>query len=250
MRYKYLRTGQGPVLLLQHGFLSSAAYWHKQIPHLAQNFDVIAPTLPGFAGNSEHTAIDSIGGFSDHLLRLLDEAKVRRFHLLGHSMGGMIAQETALAAGDRVDKLVLYGTGPNGAMPGRFESIITSRQRVIDEGPASTLQRTVSSWFLREAQAADYAESLELANRASLEAILGGYTAMQQWSVEKRLNEIKNKTLILWGETDRTYTREQVELLNSGIAQAKLEVIDQASHNVHLERPSLFNECVMQFLHS
>ncbi|MFT5608628.1 MAG: 2-hydroxy-6-oxonona-2,4-dienedioate hydrolase, partial [Parvicella sp.] len=114
MRFKYLRKGKGPVLVLQHGFLTSATYWHKQFDAFAQHFDVIALTSPGYAGNSEQEVIDSIKGFSEHLLRLVDHANVKRFNLIGHSMGGMIAQETALQAGDRINKLVLYGTGPNG----------------------------------------------------------------------------------------------------------------------------------------
>ncbi len=248
MRYKYLRKGKGPVLVLQHGFLSGAAYWHKQIDYFAQWFDVIALTSPGFAGNSEQDAIDSVLGFSEHLMRLVDHAKVKRFHLMGHSMGGMIAQETAIQAGDRINKLVLYGTGPNGTMPGRFEPVSVSRQRVIDEGPKTTIDHTVATWFLAEKAAEDYADGVELAEAASLEAMLGGYTAMEGWSAAKRLKQISNETLILWGEGDQAYKRDQVDQLNSGIAHSTLDIVSGCSHNVHLEKPEQFNKIVKDFL--
>ncbi len=234
--------------MLQHGFLSGAAYWHKQIGFLSQRFDVLALTSPGFAGNSEQAAIDSITGFTEHLLRLLDHAKVERFHLVGHSMGGMIAQENALRAGDRIDKLVLYGTGPNGTIPGRFEPVSVSYQRALDEGSQRTIDKTVASWFLDETQAADYADGIALANAASLEAILGGYSAMQGWSSAQRLKQVKNETLIIWGEGDRAYKRDQVEQLNQNIANSRLKIISQCSHNVHLEKPAEFNQVVNQFL--
>lgn len=236
------------MLVLQHGFLSSAAYWHKQQDFLAQWFDVIALTLPGFAGNTQAASIDSIKGFSDYLLRLLDHAKVGRFHLLGHSMGGMIAQETALQAGDRIAKLLLYGTGPNGLMPGRFEPVAVSRQRVLDEGAKSTIDKTVASWFLHATAAEDYADGVELATAATVAAMLGGYSAMAAWSSAARLQQINCPTLIIWGEGDRAYKRPQVDQLQQGIKGAQLKIIKQCAHNVHLEKPKEFNQVVQEFL--
>lgn len=89
-------------------------------------------------------------------------------------MGGMIAQQMALDYGGRIDKLVLYGTGPNGVMPGRFETIAASRRRVLAEGAATTIAKTVASWFMQGASDQHYAASVELAAMASNNAILGG----------------------------------------------------------------------------
>lgn len=83
MQFKYTRQGAGTVLVLQHGFLSGAAYWQAQVDCFAEYFDVIAPTLPGF-GEHAFTAtdnpqpIDRIEGYADYLARC---------HLLGHYHG-------------------------------------------------------------------------------------------------------------------------------------------------------------------
>lgn len=64
----------------------------------------------------------------------MDRLGVDRFALLGHSMGGMIAQEIAHKSPQRVEVLILFGTGPEGELPGRFEPIAESRRKVIEPG--------------------------------------------------------------------------------------------------------------------
>ena len=63
------------------------------------------------------------------MLDQLDALGVDRFNMLGHSMGGMIVQEVARLAGTRIDKLILYSTGAQGVLPGRFETIAQSKAR-------------------------------------------------------------------------------------------------------------------------
>jgi len=255
VNFQYIRRGKGPVLVLQHGFLSGSAYWQKQIDFFSRNFDVIAPTLPGFADHpcegtaeGESRTIHTVSGYVHYLIALLDQVNVLHFHLLGHSMGGMIAQEAALEFGHRIDKLVLYGTGPDGALPGRFEPIAASRQRVIREGPRSTLARTVASWFVSGDRDPSYPHCIELAAAASVPAILGGYDAMATWSSAERLHRIGNPTLVIWGTRDRSYHRNQADQLVHGIAGAELAVIENCGHNVHLEKPDRFNQHVFTFL--
>ena len=247
------------MLVLQHGFLSGSAYWQKQIDFFSRHFEVIAPTLPGFGdhslggmaeGQGPEQAINTISGYVQYLIALLDQANVPHFHLLGHSMGGMIAQETALEFGHRVDKLVLYGTGPDGALPGRFEPVAASRQRVIRDGPGSTIARTVASWFVSGARDPAYPDCIELASAASVPAILGGYDAMATWSCVDRLPRIDNPTMVIWGTRDRSYHRNQVDQLVHGIPKAELKVIGNCAHNVHLEKPDRFNQQVFAFLGS
>ena len=64
------------------------------------------------------------------LLDCLEEKKIDKFYLLGHSMGGMIVQEMAKKDGGKISKLVCYSTGPMGEMPGRFETVDQSRENI------------------------------------------------------------------------------------------------------------------------
>ncbi len=109
-----LRVGTGPTLVLVHGFLSGLTYWEKQFELFSTRFDVVAFDLPGYGGKAHEVGLDSVEGFADFVLAKLDALGIDCFHLIGHSMGGMIAQEVAIKAADRVAGLVLYATGPMG----------------------------------------------------------------------------------------------------------------------------------------
>ncbi len=248
MKFSYVRRGAGPVLVLQHGFLSGADYWHRQMEFFSGEFDVIAVTLPGFSDHAAAPAINRIEQFSGYLAGLLDHAGVDRFSLIGHSMGGMIAQQAALDLGARIDRLVLYGTGPIGELPGRFETLAASRARVVAEGADETLANTVATWFVDGRDARDYADGMVLARAASFDAVLGGYDAMAAWRSLERLGEIAAPTLVVWGDRDRSYRRDLVDALVAGIPDARLEVMTGCAHNAHLEQPERFNAVVAAFL--
>ena len=72
--------------------------------------------------------------------------------------------------------------------------------------------------------------------------------AMKNWSGIENLKNIKNETLIIWGDQDRAYNYDQVETLKNSISNSNLEIIKGCSHNVHLEKPFEFNEIATKFL--
>ncbi len=84
---------------------------------------MICVDLPGFGKNAHLEPIDRIDVFAAWVLDQLSAREVDRFDLLGHSMGGMIAQEIAFRDSERIERLVLYATGAIGVLPGRFETI-------------------------------------------------------------------------------------------------------------------------------
>ncbi|GAB4283047.1 MAG: 2-succinyl-6-hydroxy-2,4-cyclohexadiene-1-carboxy late synthase [Roseovarius sp.] len=234
-------------LVLVHGFLGGSAQWAAQAP-LGQGREMIALDLPGFGGNAHLAPIDSIAGFADWALEELSRRGVGRFDLLGHSMGGMIVQEMVARAPGRVARLVLYGTGAQGVLPGRFEPIETSMARARAEGAAATARRIAATWFLHAGQAAQYPACAAIAERAGLPAILAGLAAMRGWSGEARLAGIGCETLVLWGEADRTYPWAQTEHLWRTVPRSHLAVVPGCAHAVHMEWPALFNALVERFL--
>lgn len=235
-------------LVFVHGYLGGSAQWRDQVELFAPKFDVITPDLPGFGLNRELRAPDDIGAFADYVLDQATAAGVERFHLVGHSMGGMIVQEMVARAPARVDRLVLYGTGPVGLLPGRFESIAESSRRVVADGVEATGRRISATWFVDYERAPNYPVCAELAVLASEQAALAGLAAMEKWSGEAALANIASPTLVLWGDCDRTYLWSQPQQLWQGIPGARLAVIPGCAHAVHLEKPRLFNAILEDFL--
>ncbi|MDD9715730.1 alpha/beta hydrolase [Dinoroseobacter sp. PD6] len=234
-------------LVLVHGFMGGSAQWALQAP-LGAGRAVIALDLPGFGANADLSPIDAIPDFAAWTLARLTARGVDRFDLLGHSMGGMIVQEMVRQAPDRVGRLILYGTGAQGVLPGRFEPIETSMARARAEGAAATASRISATWFLHREDAAHYPACAAIARNAGLEAILAGLAAMRDWSGEDHLPRVACETLVLWGDRDRTYGWSQIEQLWRTIPSAQLAVVPGCAHAVHMERPEIFNALVEGFL--
>ena len=237
-------------LVLVHGFMGGSEQWHHQITGLTNDFDLITIDLPGFGNKTSLPALGTITEYADWVLTHLSERGIDRFHLLGHSMGGMIVQQMAAYAPTRIDNLVLYSTGAIGMLPGRFETIEESKQRLQMEGSHAIARRTVASWFRDYEQADEYEACAAIATQSSSQAIIAGLEAMQSWTGESLLPDIPCRTLVLWGDLDRTYTWAQTERLWRNIPQANLAVIPQCAHAVHLEKPNLFNQVITTFLRS
>lgn len=241
-------VGSGTPLVLVHGFLGSSDMWAPQIEFFKDDFRVIAPALPGFGKSSAINSCDSIECMAKAILNLLEKKEIKNFNLLGHSMGGMIVQEIAKIAGEKILKLICYGTGPRGNIPGRFETIDQSREKLKINGLDVTAHRIAKTWFIEEDKSKYFYLCDEASKQTSIEAADNGLVAMKNWSGIKNLKNIKNKTLIVWGDQDKAYNFNQVETLNNNIPNSDLKLIKGCSHNVHLEKPEEFNAVVEEFL--
>jgi pimeloyl-ACP methyl ester carboxylesterase len=241
-------VGSGTPLVLVHGFLGSSDMWAPQIEFFKDDFRVIAPALPGFGESSAINSCDSIECMAKAILNLLEKKEIKNFNLLGHSMGGMIVQEIAKIAGEKILKLICYGTGPRGNIPGRFETIDQSREKLKINGLDVTAHRIAKTWFIEEDKSKYFYLCDEAGKQTSIEAADNGLVAMKNWSGIENLKNIKNETLIVWGDQDKAYNFNQVETLNNNIPNSDLKVIKGCSHNVHLEKPEEFNAVVKEFL--
>ena len=240
--------GSGTPLVLVHGFLGSSDMWRPQIKFFKDDFRVIVPALPGFGKSSTISSCDSIRCMAEMLLDSLEKRKIKSFNLLGHSMGGMIVQEIAKLAGEKISKLICYGTGARGNMPGRFETIDESRKKLRINGLKDTAHRIAKTWFIEEEKAKFFYLCEAAGKQTSIEAADNGLIAMKNWNGVKNLKNIKSKTLIIWGDQDKAYNFNQVETLKGNIPNSDLKIIKGCSHNVHLEKPDKFNIIVEEFL--
>ena len=240
--------GKGFPLVLVHGFLGSSKMWGPQIDFFKDYFRVITPDLPGYARSNKAKSHNSIQSIAKSLLNCLEEKKIDKFHLLGHSMGGMIVQEMAKKDGNKISKLVCYSTGPRGEMPGRFETVDQSREKLEKQGLKIAAKNIAKTWFIKGEDAKYFDICIEAGKQTSIEAVDNALIAFKNWNGVDTLKNIKNETLIIWGDQDKSYNLKQVQTLQQNIDNSTLCIINGCAHNVHLEKAEEFNRIVLNFL--
>ena len=240
--------GSGFPLVLVHGFLGSSEMWEPQINFFKNYFRVIAPDLPGFGKSKEVKSHNSIQSIANLLLNFLEEKKIDKFYLLGHSMGGMIVQEMAKKSENKISKLICYSTGPRGEMPGRFETVDQSRDNLKKNGLEIMARNIAKTWFVKGENAKYFDICINAGKQASIETVDNALIAFKNWNGVDTLKNIKNKTLIVWGDKDKSYNLEQIKTLEKNIPNSSLIVFNNCAHNIHLEEPEKFNNTIKNFL--
>tara|TARA_B110001454_G_C12610068_1_gene388291 strand:+ start:137 stop:904 length:768 start_codon:yes stop_codon:yes gene_type:complete len=240
--------GKGFPLVLVHGFLGSSKMWNKQIDFFKKNFRVITPDLPGFGKSNKIKSHNNINSVADAILENLKIKKIDNYYLLGHSMGGMIAQEMAKKDGDKILKLICYSTGPIGEMPERFETIEESLQKLKKIGLESASRHIAKTWFMLGEKAEYFNLCIQSGKETSTEAAENSLIAIKKYNGVDTLKNIKNETLIIWGDKDKSYNLKQIKTLEKNISNSSLAIFEGCAHNVHLEKIEEFNRTVFNFI--
>ena len=240
--------GKGYPFVFIHGYLGSSEMWRYQKEFFSKTCRVIVPALPGFGESYKSKSLSSINDMAKKVIETLDQKKIEKFNLIGHSMGGMIVQEITKLDASRVNKLICFATGSIGNIPGRFESLDKSIERLKKEGIKETVKRIPPKWFVEGIKAKYYYFCENAVKNVSEETSRNALNAMRNWNGYNNLKNIKNETLIIWGDKDVSYNFEQVDTLNKNISNSRIEIFKGCCHNVHLEQPQKFNETVKIFL--
>ena len=240
--------GKGFPFVFVHGYLGSSKMWNFQKEFFSKHYRVIIPALPGFGESHNVKSLDSINKMARQIIDLLDQKNIDKFNLIGHSMGGMIVQEITKLIGDRVNKLICFATGSIGEIPGRFETIDETREKLKKDGIEVSFSRVPKKWFVKGDKDKNYYLCKNAVKDVSLETADNALLAMKNWNGIKDLKNIKNETLIIWGDKDTSYNFHQVETLNKNIKNSRLKIFKDCAHNVHLEQPDQFNNLVQKFI--
>ena len=160
----------------------------------------------------------------------------------------MIVKEIAKLSWGKILKLICYGTGPIWIIPGRFETIEQSWEKLKTNWLESTANRIAKTSFINEDKAKYFYLCEEVGKQTFIEAADNPLVSMKNWNGVGNLKNIKNKTLIIWGDQDKAYDYNQIETLKNNIPDNELKIVEGCSHNVHLEKTNEFNKIVIDFL--
>lgn len=246
----YVEAGSGPPLLLLHGLGGSWQDWEEQIPHLSRHFRVIAPDLRGFGDSTRGRRLFSVARFAADVHALLAQLGVGSFVLIGHSMGGAVAQQLALQEAGRIRRMVIANSVPS-FRPQSLRHYIEFGYRWLAMGllgPARLSRIGAARMYPDPAQAALRARSIALGAQNSRYSYLAALAALGRWSVLPRLQELRMPVLVIGSEHD-FFAREETVRFAHALPHARLHMVAGAHHGLPLERPRVFNELLDRFLH-
>ena len=259
----YYDLSDGPVLVLIHGFGTSAAIdWAQVIRPLAQHYRVIAIDNIGFGLSDKPNIAYTTQTFVDFIAEFLRELGIHHFYLAGESMGGLIAALYAAesmasdSTASKVDKLVLSDAAifdpkgpvtwppkdhkPTGLVPSSVEDY---RQGLADGlffNPA----------FATKAYARDVYEMLMTYHSAPTAAALfsgAGGTKSEDY-LRDHLKDIQIPTMIVWGQNDKIIPVSSGDYLHRTIAGSQLVVVPECGHAPGMEKPAVYLNAVVPFL--
>ncbi len=230
-----------PPLVLIHGAGGSHLHWPRELRRLSVS-DVYAIDLPGH-GKSEGVGRQSVADYAARVLEWIKDAWVQRPVLVGHSMGGAIALQSALEAPAEVAGLVLIGSGAR----------LRVAQPLLEGSAREETMTQLIELFVDWSYSANAPKALrELSARSVREtraAVLhNDFLACDGFDVMSRLGEIHTPALVMCGSEDRLTPEKYSHYLADHLPDARLVVLPGAGHMVMLEQPKPAAEAVLTFL--
>lgn len=240
-----------PAVLLIMGLAWPSASWFRQVPVLAGHYRVIRLDNrgAGLTGDAPGTPY-SVETMAADCLAVLDAAGVAAAHVVGISMGGLMAQELALTSPERVRSLCLMATHPGIANAVINPDAMEMLQRRATMKPAEAAEASIP--FNYAAQTARARIEEDWAVRLPLAATPEGYVAQvmgtSQWNGYDRIRSINRPTLVLHGEIDRLVPVANGEILADRIPGAELVVVSGANHVLTTDQPEQVSKTVLEWL--
>jgi 2-hydroxy-6-oxonona-2,4-dienedioate hydrolase len=244
----WTRKGQGPDVVLVHGFLGSGKTFDPLTEHLIRNFAVTTIDLPGFAGSYDVPVPPTVEDLSLMVADTIQSIGIRQCAILGHSLGAMISLELSLQQPELLEKMVIYGGCPDGSLPERFESFESSINQIRAEGFESAAAAIVANWFQRGSDDPMFPQALAAGTQTNDTRAIAHIKTWDPWKARDRLGDIQTPALIICGDSDRaTHPDLSIEMWNK-IPRSQLAIVPNAGHAAHLESPQVFNAIVERFL--
>ena len=257
----YEITGAGKPLVLITGVGYGRWFWHKVLPELASHFQVVTFDNRGAGESDKPDGPYSVAMMAADCAGLLDGLHIKNAYVMGHSLGGFIAQELAVTRPDLIGKLILAATNHGGTrvVPITPEAMEVLTNRTGD--PVELVKRGIAiacaPGFVEKHPAAArelleyrFTNPVAPAQYAAQVAAGAGTMAYDDEMVDRRMHAIKFPTLILFGEYDKVVPPGNAELMAQKIADARIKIIPGTGHIFPVEDPAATAREIVGFLNS
>lgn len=251
--------GEGPVLVLIHGFSDNLTMWYNQVPEFSRTNRVLVYDVRGHGQTETPETEIGMDLLADDLRALLDALEIEKACILGYSMGGRIGLSFALKYQDRTAGLIFANSGVTGPdiqpSPEELQAMMARRQEMMDmletgniEAIASGMaERSMAPGFReRNPEVFKRYEQVKLKNSPrAYKTIMEGMTRAMMDPPD--LGQLKCPALIIAGEHDGFMAMDVARSMEKRIADATLAVFP-TGHAAAIEAPEEFNGAVLDFL--
>ena len=248
----FTTLGSGPTVLMLHGIGGGHLSFAPQVEMLASSgYRGVAWDMPGY-GHSAPIEPYTFKGLAQSCVALIESLRCRDVILLGHSMGGMVAQEVVARRPELVSKLILCGTSPAFGKPdGDWQqAFVTQRTAPLDAG--RTMEELAESLVPKMVGPDALPEGVGLARHCMGRVPAATYRRALECIVtfERRQNlaQIRVPTLLVAGEHDRNAPPAVMKKMAGAIAHSTFLEMKGVGHLMNLEAPEAFDELVLNFL--
>ena len=239
-KFSYIEEGEGEPLMLLHGLFGALSNFKDLVDYFVRHNRVIVPILPLFDLDLLHT---SVGGLQKYLHKFIEMKGYQNINLLGNSLGGHVALVHVLKHPERIKSLILTGSsglfesGMGDSYPKRGDyDYIKNKTEVTFYDPKTASKELVDEVF-------------EIVNnRIKVIKILALAKSAIRNNLGKELNQVKQPTLLIWGNNDIITPPFVAEEFHKLIPNSELHFIDKCGHAPMMEVPEEFNRILHNFL--
>jgi pimeloyl-ACP methyl ester carboxylesterase len=247
--YRYRKEINKATILFLHGFNGNSKSWAYQFNFFKNKSSVISIDAPGF-GKSDPSSID-MDVIVDVVVRLLKSLKISKFHVVGHSMGGMLAQILGSKYSNNVGKLVLsctfkgYNLPKNTPLMEPYQRRIKDRKNMSDDEYG---RKRIREMLPKRSEDEIFEFLSVISGEISEGSINSGGMAMQYLDTTNYLPSIINKCLIILASEDVVVSKQKSELLIKDIPHASIIELSNVGHAPYCEDAISYNNVLVKFL--
>lgn len=239
-KFKFVEEGEGEPLVLLHGLFGALSNFETLIEYFRHHYKVIVPILPLFELDILHS---TVGGIAKFVHRFLESRDLKNVHLLGNSLGGHVALIHVLKHPERIKSLILTGSsglfenGMGDSYPkrGDYEYIKNKTELTFYDPKTATKELVDEVYGI-------------INNRIKAIKIISLAKSAIRNNLGEELNQIKQPTLLIWGNNDNITPPFVAREFNKLIPNSELQFVDKCGHAPMMEVPDEFNIILHKFL--
>jgi len=244
--------GAGPLVMMMHGIGGNRSNWHDQLPEFGSQFHAAAWDARGYGASEDYEGPLDFADFARDLARVLDYFEVTRAHLVGLSMGGMIAVDFYSRYPERVATLTICDSLPgfNHLTPEQRHEFIRLRQEPLLAGkePKDIAPAVAETLIGKSARPGSFQRLVASMSALHKQSYLKTIAAGANYSPAFELEKITAPTHVVVGDEDRLTPAAMSREMAARIPGARLTLIEGAGHLSNIEQPARFNRAVLGFL--